>query len=220
MLQSFTEFYQFSQGQLRNFEETRMYKDMKNQIIFTKTNYLNMDSNVLRPIEAQILSALTFSIQPKAIFEIGTYQGLTALHFAQNTPSDSTINTLDLPGDFADTAKEDILNFNYSDLLVVNLSMKSLNHRIYQNHPMRHKIKEIFENSINFDFSPYYGKIDLVFIDGNHSLPYVKSDTEAAMKMLTKNGVVVWHDYEYIFHREIFNYLNRLSKQYPIYSIP
>ena len=63
-------------------------------------------------------------------------------------------------------------------------------------------------------------KILTVYIDGNHSKEYVHSDTEQAMKMLSNNGIIIWHDYDYIIHRDVFNYLNELSQTHRIYSIP
>jgi hypothetical protein len=38
--------------------------------------------------------------------------------------------------------------------------------------------------------------------------------------MLSERGVIIWHDFDYIIHRDVFKYLNKLSEQYPIYSIP
>ncbi|MBL8012699.1 MAG: class I SAM-dependent methyltransferase, partial [Candidatus Omnitrophica bacterium] len=64
------------------------------------------------------------------------------------------------------------------------------------------------------------GKIDLVFIDGNHSYEFVKSDTENALEMLSEKGVIIWHDYDYIIHKDVFRYLNKLAKTHKIYSIP
>src|SRR3712207_5275930 len=36
-------------------------------------------------------------LKPRTIFEIGTFRGYTALHFALNTPDDARVYTLDLP---------------------------------------------------------------------------------------------------------------------------
>jgi hypothetical protein len=51
--------------------------------------------------------------------------------------------------------------------------------------------------------------MDLVFIDASHSYSYVRSDTEAALKMLAPTGMIVWDDYTY--YPGIFAYLNELS---------
>jgi len=36
-------------------------------------------------------------VKPKITFEVGTYKGYTAYHFALNTPADTKVYTLDLP---------------------------------------------------------------------------------------------------------------------------
>jgi predicted O-methyltransferase YrrM len=211
------EFYQVSHGRLRNFEDTTLFQRVKKDNIFCRSNVFNMEAIVTRPNETQILATLTCELEPKTIFEIGTYNGFTTLHFAYNSSADSKIYTLDLPPDFEVTDK---IHYSYDDLLVVELSKKNIARRVYKNDPMGRKIIELFGDSEKFDYSPYYGKIDMVFIDGNHSYPYVKSDTENAFKMLSDQGVIIWHDFDYIIHRDVFKYLNRLSEEYKIYSIP
>ncbi len=211
------EFYQSSHGRLINFNQTQTFQRISQETVFAQSNVFNLDSKVTRPMETQILAALVSYFQPAAMFEIGTYNGFTALHFAVNSPAKAVIYTLDLPPDFNPNEKN---QFSYDDLLVVKLSMEHIHARIYRQHPCREKIKELFGDSLNFDFSPYYGKMDLVFIDGNHSHNYVQRDTQNAFKMLNETGIIVWHDYDYIVHKEVFNYLNTLSKEYKIYFIP
>ncbi len=217
MLSSLNDFYQVSHGKLRNFEDSQLFQIIKKDNIFCRSNVFNMEAIVTRPNETQILSTLTCELKPQTVFEIGTYNGFTTLHFAYNTPDDSKIYTLDLPPDFE---VKDKVHYSYDDLLVVELSKKNIARRVYKQDPMGRKIVELFGDSEKFDYTPYHGKIDLIFIDGNHSYPYVKSDTENAFKMLSERGVIIWHDFDYIIHRDVFKYLNKLSEQYPIYSIP
>jgi hypothetical protein len=64
-------------------------------------------------------------------------------------------------------------------------------------HPQKagHKCKlpfvQIFGNSYNFDFKPYY-PIDGWFIDGKHNYKFVKNDTKLALQ--SKPIIIVWHD--------------------------
>jgi len=211
------EFYQVSHGRLRNFEDTQLFKRIKKDNVLCRSNVFNSEAIVTRPNETQILSTLTCALNPKTIFEIGTYNGFTTMHFAYNAPENSIIYTLDLPPDFE---VKDKVNYSYDDLLVVELSKKNISRRVYKKDPIARKIVELFGDSEKFDYTPYYGTIDMVFIDGNHSYPYVKSDTENAFKLLSENGVIIWHDFDYIIHRDVFKYLNQLSDQYAIYSIP
>lgn len=64
-------------------------------------------------------------------------------------------------------------------------------------HPRKagHKCKfpytQIFGNSYNFDFKPYY-PIDAWFIDAKHNYKFVKNDTKLAL--LSKPIIIIWHD--------------------------
>lgn len=215
-------FYQSSHGHLLNFEESQLSKRLREETIFAKTNYFATDLSVMRPMEIQILSSLIAYLRPKHVLEIGTYLGYTTLHFAMNTPDDSLIYTLDLPPNFLEVKETEKKQkrLSYDDLQVMKLSSKGAKKRYFHHTPYHKKIIELFGNSREFDFSPYYGKIDFIFIDGNHSREFVKSDTENALKMLSAHGVILWHDYDYIIHPDIFHYLNDLSRPYTIYSIP
>jgi hypothetical protein len=50
---------------------------------------------------------------------------------------------------------------------------------------------QIFGNSYDFDFSPYY-PIEGWFIDGKHDYKYAKNDTSLALK--SNPIVIIWHD--------------------------
>ena len=54
---------------------------------------------------------------------------------------------------------------------------------------------QILLDSANVDFEPFRGKVDFVFIDADHGMSYVKSDSDNAFSMLSPQGVVLWHDY-------------------------
>ncbi len=212
------EFYQVSHGRLYNWERTQFFQKMREARVFGRCNAFNMESVVTRIGETQILSALVAYVKPRTIFEIGTYNGFTTLHFAYNTPEDATIYTLDLPPDYEITPKDG--KVSYDDLLVIELSKQNIDRRFYKKDPHGRKIKDLFGDSQTFDYKPYHGKMDLVFIDGNHSYDFVKFDTENAFKMLSPSGIIIWHDFDYIIHRDVFRYLNGLVKTHKIYSIP
>ena len=57
------------------------------------------------------------------------------------------------------------------------------------------KIRQLFGNSLNFDFTPYQSKMDLVFVDGAHHYETVASDTANGLKLLKPGGYLVWHDF-------------------------
>lgn len=72
---------------------------------------------------------------------------------------------------------------------------------------------QLFGDSYFFDFSNFYDKIDLVFIDGNHNLRFVRKDSFNAFKMVRDGGLIVWHDYD-ISRPDIVKFVNRFCKKY------
>ncbi len=55
--------------------------------------------------------------------------------------------------------------------------------------------------------------MDLVFVDGSHTLNYVRSDTANAFKMVVPDsGVVVWHDYGNEFP-DVRNFLDEIAAE-------
>ena len=71
-----------------------------------------------------------------------------------------------------------------------------------------------FINSLEFDETEFTNKCDLIFIDGGHTYSIVKSDSEKAFKMISKNGYIFWHDYSpgKKSAKDVYNYLNLISK--------
>jgi predicted O-methyltransferase YrrM len=67
--------------------------------------------------------------------------------------------------------------------------------RFLNNDTTRSKIIQLFGDTARFDFSPYFGKMDMVFIDGAHTYEYLLNDTKIARKLLKDKGVILWHDY-------------------------
>jgi predicted O-methyltransferase YrrM len=65
----------------------------------------------------------------------------------------------------------------------------------YKGKDVEYKIKQIYADSTVFDFSPYFNKMDIVFIDGAHHYNTVKSDSENALKMAKPDGIIIWHDF-------------------------
>lgn len=213
---SINEFFQSSHGGLKKFETTALFKKLSSKTIFAKSNLFNQEEHVTRSMETHFLATIVDGYAPKTIFEIGTYNGFTTLHMAVNSPADCKIYTLDLPPGYdLSQAKGN----SYDDILVMQLSQDNIAKRFYKKHPLSSKVVELFGDSSKFDFSPYYGKIDLVFIDGNHSTEFVRKDSENAFKLVSENGLIVWHDFDYIIHKDVFTYLKSLSKVHPIYSV-
>jgi predicted O-methyltransferase YrrM len=139
--------------------------------------------------ELAYMALITRGLAPKAIFEIGTYRGRTALNFALNSPPDCKVYTLDLPVH----ERESAANRSFApDASIIKNSDTGL---YYRDKDCAGKIFQLWGNSREFDFSPYAGAMDIIFVDGAHDFETVISDTRNALKMLRPGGVVLWHDF-------------------------
>lgn len=146
--------------------------------------------------------------------------GRTTLNLALNIPSDSKVYTLDLP-------YEQRLSF-YEQLVKQGRVRREEQPTaslhpvggIFQTHALARKIGQLSGNSLDFDFSPYYKQVDMIFIDGNHDYEYVKSDSIQALKMLSEDGscgTIIWHDYPNSLG--VTECLAKLSRDIPIYHL-
>jgi hypothetical protein len=149
-----------------------------------------------------MLCALGKLLQCRTAFEIGTYRGDASWLLARNLP-ELQVWTLDLPNrEAADQVK---LELTDREEYFTDWERGTR----YAGTPEAARITQLYGDSATFDFSPYEGQMDLVFIDASHSYSYVKSDTEAALRMLSPDGTIVWDDYTY--YPGIYAYLNQLG---------
>lgn len=165
--------------------------------------------------EAWILSML--SKISKNIFEFGTCSGKTSYLMALNSPDDASITTLTLKPDL-DLIKKS----NESKSAYRNIKKESIYEEfMFSNTEVENKVDLRFINSLEFNENEFLGKCDLIFIDGGHTYSIVKSDTEKALKMLSLNGFIFWHDYVpgKKSSADIVSYINELSKRKKIFSV-
>lgn len=140
--------------------------------------------------ELLAICKLVKQFRPRAMFEIGTFDGRTSLNLAANGGDGAVVYTLDLPGSQANTTG---LPLEAGDKSLIE---KESSGDRYKHSAERGRIRQLFGDSATFDFSPYFGAIDLIFIDGAHSYEYVLNDTRIALKLLRNgSGVILWHDY-------------------------
>jgi predicted O-methyltransferase YrrM len=137
------------------------------------------------PSEQFLLGAVCQLRRPRRIFEIGTFDGTATLQMARNAPN-AEIFTLDLAPEEAGVA---------SFAPEAGHAASGLVGSRLRDQPESARIRQLFGDSRRFDFSPWYGQIDLVVIDGGHSYDCVSSDTQNALRMLSPGGVIVWDDY-------------------------
>ena len=139
--------------------------------------------------ELAYLALITVIKSPENVFEIGTFRGRTALNFALNSPNNCTIYTLDLPPEYRTNAIDEA---SKDDKIIIQKSLPDIE---YKGKDVEYKIRQIYADSTKFDFSPYYRKFDIVFIDGAHHYNAVKKDTINALKIVRPDGIIIWHDF-------------------------
>lgn len=110
-------------------------------------------------------------------FEIGTWRG------------ESVANV-------SPVAKECFtLNLSNERLKEIGLREEYISQQSFYSKELKN-VTHLKGDSSTFDFRPYYGKCDVVFIDGDHHYDAVKRDTKIAFNLLKdENSVIVWHDY-------------------------
>src|SRR5947209_18270678 len=136
-----------------------------------------------------VLAALCRALEARTFFEIGTNRGRTALTVARSNPG-IRVFTLDLPDPAA--AKRAKFALLAADQGLLDGWDRGVAFRAA---PESSRIEQLLGDSATFDYGPYTGRIDVVFIDGSHAYPYVRADTEAALRMLSPRGAIVWDDY-------------------------
>lgn len=130
-------------------------------------------------LDYAFLKALAEKYNCKRYLEIGTYIGESI-----NILSDDCekLYSITVPGEghpfSADSWCRDLGLPNYSERLAYS-----------------DKISHYYTDSKLFDFSTIEKKIDLYFIDGDHSYLGVYTDTKNIFKTRAEDSIVVWHDF-------------------------
>lgn len=139
--------------------------------------------------ELAYLALITRAVKPERIFEIGTFHGRTALNFALNSGPEAVIYTLDLPPEERIDA---VRRAHPADAALIKKSDTGL---YFRQRVESSQIHQLYGDSVQFDFTPYLGKIDLVFIDGAHDYRTASTDTTNALRIIKPGGWIVWHDF-------------------------
>lgn len=152
------------------------------------------------------------------MFEFGTATGRTAYLWARNSPPEATVTTLTLPPD--QLSSYAAAPGDTEEAWQNAKSYSVFTRFLYSGTDVEPKITQLYGDSKQFDESAYHGRCDLIFVDGSHALSYVRNDSEKALRMLSKGGVILWHDYRHPeVHRSavgVFRYLNELHRTLPL----
>jgi predicted O-methyltransferase YrrM len=137
--------------------------------------------------EAYVLSLITAFTRPRRIFEIGTATGQSTLLMARQAP-DAVIETLDL-GSALPALGVQADEPPWADVDAIGAAFRGTEHDA--------RITQHLGDSATFDYEPFAGAIDLVFVDGAHTYDYVRSDSQNALHVLAPGGVIIWDDCNY-----------------------
>lgn len=138
-------------------------------------------------LEYLCLVLLLKKTRARAIFEFGTYQGVSISELALNLPETSRIYTLDLPDE---EGRDCITSLDPEDAAIAAEHQKGT----LVPSGLRKRIQFLKSDSAKFDESPYAETMDFVFVDGAHDAKYVRNDSEKGWRMLASQGIIVWHD--------------------------
>ena len=140
-------------------------------------------------LELALLCALARQRRPSEIFEIGTFDGRTTLNLARSAGPEARVWTLDLPAEQAASTAKPLVEGE--EIFVLKPSSGAR----FRGEPEASRITQLLGDSAVFDFAPFAGRIDFVFVDGSHARPYVESDTRRAWEICRPGGTICWHDY-------------------------
>lgn len=121
------------------------------------------------------------SLQPRTIFEFGTYTGATTVAIARSIPEGGVVHTLDLPEE---------------EIIWGEEVKRAIGREIQMATDVRQRIVQHRCNSHVFDYSAFRMKCDLIYIDGSHKYEDVLSDSHRALEMLAPGGMIIWDDYQ------------------------
>ncbi|UCC94806.1 MAG: class I SAM-dependent methyltransferase [Candidatus Omnitrophota bacterium] len=213
------DYYKDTETNLSSFTQSKFYQDRESKLCWAKTSVLSSCWGNLHAQEISFLSTIVSEVSARTIFEFGTYNGYANVHHSKKTSPQSTIYTIDLPReDTAQDMKRLSLIQAHDDMRTVKVARDLGVGTLFAQRQEYPNIIQLFGDTLMYDFSPWFGKIDLCFIDAAHSYQYVKSDSENAFKMLSERGVLVWHDFD-VNHYDVFRYLNTLAKNKKLFWI-
>lgn len=156
----------------------------------------------------ELVHLITIAKYTKArrILEIGTFDGFTALNLAANLDDGGEVNTLDLPPD------------DESSLGAISNSCNSeIVGSRFAGQPEAKKIRQLRADSTKADWRDFGPPFDLILIDGCHDYPFVKSDSQNAVKHISAGGVVLWHDYGQF--ADVSRAVDELAREHPMCAI-
>jgi predicted O-methyltransferase YrrM len=166
-------------------------------------------------LETTVLLCAARIVEARRIFEFGTFRGSTTLNFALNVPEDGAVFTFDLDAQSASELEQEAADVPITKL---HFDQERLD---FERSRHAGKVTQLFGNSRHYDFSPWYGTMDFVFIDGGHDVATAAADSENALKLIRRDkpSAILWHDYRNADYGPLGGYLESLSRKIEMHHI-
>jgi predicted O-methyltransferase YrrM len=145
--------------------------------------------NYCMPDEVRCIARLIKALSAQTVLEIGTQAGMTAYYLSRNLPPDGTLYTIDIATDMR--ASEEVLEGQRPELQPQDRIGWYYRARGCDN------IVQIVGDSRVFNYADAgLTKLDLCFIDGNHTLDAVYRDVINVLRHMHPGSCLVWHDFD------------------------
>jgi len=182
-LREFNYLREYKRGFINSINTIKINKNLEEIIDFALYN----KKNFIKPsqIRSEIAGLLKILIErkPEYILEIGTYAGATLFLFSQVASQNAQIISIDLPGGshgggYPEWKKPIFKKFASPAQKIILIRDDS--HRF----ATLKRVKRTLKNK----------KLDLLFIDGDHTYQGVKRDFRLYNSLVKDNGLIVFHD--------------------------
>ncbi len=146
------------------------------------------------------------TIRPKLVLEIGTARGGTLFLLSLFSTTDAHIISLDLPGGIHGGGYPRSKILFYKAFVSRNQKLSLLRESSHDPSVLM-KLKKLLKNQ----------KLDLLFIDGDHTYEGVKKDFEMYGPLVKKNGIIAFHDiavHTPELDCQVYRFWNEIKKNY------
>lgn len=160
------------------------------------------------------LGALVRGLQPRTVLEFGTYLGVSAYAMALNAPAGSRIFTVDLPDETQGNSRGELDSLDQRHVATSR-------HRVgeaFLGTVVEGSITQLRADSLTFRAETAVQDVDLVYVDGGHSLPVITRDTDNAFRVLSAAGTIIWDDYFHLYP-DVVQFLDQLAGTHELHSI-
>jgi predicted O-methyltransferase YrrM len=175
-----------AEGHIRPLQLAQVFPGIEAQAV--EIGVIDPETRHPNHVDMLYVCAMARHLRARRVFEFGTYLGRTTYHLALGQHVEQVI-TLDLSPAGA-----------YPADLKIGRAVRAVHERGLQGHFYRGtdaagRIVQLHGDSRTFDYGPYAGRMDFVFVDGGHTYDLVANDTERALALIRPGGVIVWHDF-------------------------